>query len=313
MKQLAILLATYNGERFLEEMLASLENQTYQQFICYIHDDGSSDGTQETIDKWVQQHPDRYHILEGEPLGSAKANFLWMLSQVEADYYMFADQDDVWLPDKISKSVQALLQIPADAEEPACVFTDMYVVDEELKVISDSFIRYIGRAPERIELSQLLVENPAAGCTQIFNKPLRKLALQLRDVRCIEMHDIWVLALAATFGKSHVEVVDEPLVYYRQHETNEMGAVAKTKAQKLWKNVMQLCTGEIWKKKREYINLARDLADQLSKVTGLPQEQIAFLEEFSRISQKSKWQRIQFYRMHNIKKNHGTLWMYLWV
>lgn len=313
MKQIAILLATYNGERFLGEMLASLENQTHRQFICYIHDDGSSDGTPEFIQEWASQHRDRYRVLEGPALGSAKANFLWMLSQVEADYYMFADQDDVWLPDKIARSLETLLGVAKDGDQPVCIFTDMYVVDEGLRVKSDSFIRYIGRDPERISLSQLLVENPAAGCTEMFNRPLRELALQLRDVESIEMHDIWVLALAAAFGKGHIGVVDEPLVYYRQHGENEMGAVAESKGQKLLRNITQLCTGELRENKRAYIKQARDLAAQLSYVEGLPKEQVSFLKKFSRIACRGKWQRIQFYRMHDISKNHGTMWMYLWI
>ena len=313
MKQIAILLATYNGEQFLKEMLASLENQTCQQFRCYIHDDGSWDETLTILGEWVNEHPDRYQVLEGESLGSAKANFLWMLSQVEADYYMFADQDDVWLPDKIEKSMEAMQGVAAEADKPACIFTDMYVVDRGLQIQSNSFIRYIGRSPERISLSQLLVENPAAGCTELFNRPLRELAMQLRDMDSIEMHDIWILALAAAFGKEHIGAVDEPLVYYRQHEANEMGAVAESKVQKILRNITQLCTGEFLEKKRAYIRQARDLATQLSYVKGLPGEQVSFLKEFSQIAKKRKWQRLRFYRMHGISKKHGTIWMYLWI
>lgn len=313
MKQIAILLATYNGERFLTEMLTSLENQTYKEFLCYIHDDGSTDGTGEIIQEWVSAHPDRYRVLEGAPRGSAKANFLWMLSQVDADYYMFSDQDDVWLPDKIAKSLEALSEImPVDAQ-PACAFTDMYVVDRELHVISDSFIRYIDRDPKRILLPQLLVENPAAGCTQIFNRTLRDLALQLRDADRIEMHDIWVLSLAAAFGDNNIAVIDAPLVYYRQHEKNEMGAVAESKVHKVFRNITDFLTGKIWRRKKAYISQARDLAEQLSYVEGLPEEQAKFLKEFSQISGQSKWKRIQYYHKNGISKNHGTIWMYLWI
>lgn len=314
MDKIAVLLATYNGRLFLNEMLESLESQSCKQFVCYIHDDGSTDETLDLLSSWVLKYPDKYRILEGPVQGSPQSNFLWMLSQVEADYYMFADQDDVWLPEKIEKSYSKMQEVETRVDGPGCVFTDMYVVDENLKVLDESFIRYIGRDPGRIALSQLLLENPAAGCTQLFNRALRDLALQLQDVNAIEMHDIWVLALAAAFGQNHIGVLDEPLVYYRQHGENEMGAVeAESKIQKVMRNVRLFFTGQFAKQKRAYIQQARDLAGQLALVDGVPGEISTFLEEFAAIGKKSKWKRIQFYRKHDITKNHGTLWMYLWV
>lgn len=314
MDKIAVLLATYNGRLFLNEMLESLACQSCKQFVCYIHDDGSTDDTLDLLSSWASKYPDKYRILEGPTQGSPQSNFLWMLSQVEADYYMFADQDDVWLPEKIEKSWRKLQEVEAQSEGPVCVFTDMYVVDEELHVLDKSFIRYIGRDPGRIALSQLLLENPAAGCTQLFNRALRDLALQLQDVNAIEMHDIWVLALAAAFGQNHIGVVDEPLVYYRQHGENEMGAVeAESKIQKVMRNVRLFFTGQFAKQKRAYIQQARDLAGQLSLVDVLPEEVRDFLSEFAEIGSKGKLARIRFYRKHNITKNQGTLWMYLWV
>ncbi|MDD6194992.1 MAG: glycosyltransferase family 2 protein [Lachnospiraceae bacterium] len=313
MKQVAILLATYNGKKYLGKMLASLESQTYQQFVCYIHDDGSTDGTMDVMEEWISEHGGKYRILEGPAQGSPQANFLWMLSQAEADYYMFADQDDVWLPEKIEKTVDKFSEIEAGVEGPICVFSDMYVVDEGLQIMSQSFIRYIDRDPKRTALSQLLMENPAAGCTQLFNRELRDLALQLQDMEQIEMHDIWVLALAAAFGQDHVGVVDEPLVYYRQHGDNEMGAVAESRLQKVIRNIRLIFSGAVFEKKRVYIQQARDLAGQLALVDGLPEEMHDFLKEFADIGSRGKLARVRFYRKHHITKNHGTLWLYLWV
>lgn len=313
MDSIAILLATYNGAEYLPEMLVSLETQTYRDFVCYIHDDGSTDQTSALVAEWVSQHSDRYRVLEGPAQGSPQANFLWLLSQVEAEYYMFADQDDVWLPNKIEKTVGKFEEVAICVQGPICVFSDMYVVDESLQVMSDSFIRYIGRNPKRTCLSQLLLENPAAGCTQLFNRKLRDLALQLQDVNAIEMHDAWVLALAAAFGKEHVGVVDEPLVYYRQHGENEMGAVSESKAQKVMRNIRLVCSGDFAKQKHAYIQQARDLAGQLALVDGVPDDVRCFLKAFADIGSAGKLARVRFYRKHNITKNHGTLWMYLWV
>ncbi len=313
MSQIAVLLATYNGIKYLPEMLDSLESQSCQEFVCYIHDDGSTDGTVEQLQQWMKGHPNQYHMIEGPAQGSAKRNFLWMLSQVESKYYMFADQDDVWLPEKIEKSFEKLRAMETEESKPYCIFTDMYVVDQRLQVIDESFIRYIDRSPERVSLNQLLVDNPAAGCTMMFNRSLRDMALQIHDINHIEMHDIWLLALAATHGEGHVGVIKEPLVYYRQHDENEMGAVAEHTAQKIVRNLTDIYDGEVFRRKRNFIRQARNLAEQLSLVKEVPETQKRFLSEFANIASKRKWQRIRFYKMHHIDRLHGTKWMYLWV
>ena len=128
------------------------------------------------------------------------------------------------------------------------------------------------------------------------------------------MHDIWVLALVAAFGQDHVGVVDEPLVYYRQHGDNEMGAVAaESKVQKVMRNIKPVCSGEFAERKRAYIRQTRDLANQLSLVNDVLEDVRCFLREFADIGNRSKLARVRFYWRHNISKNHGTLWMYLWV
>lgn len=313
MNQIAILLATYNGIRYLPEMLNSIEAQSYQDFVCFIHDDGSEDGTADLLKQWVDAHPDKYQLLVGPSQRSAKMNFLWMLSQVDAEYYLFADQDDVWLPEKIAKSFERLQAIEADKRQPYCVFTDMYVVDSDLKLIDNSFIRYIDRSPDRVSLNHLLVDNPAAGCTFMFNHSLRNMALQLHDVNHIEMHDIWLLALAATYGREHVCAIEEPLVYYRQHDGNEMGAVAENIMQKIARNLRNIFDGEVFRRKHRFICRARELAEQLSMVDEVPPKQKEFLREFSKIGSKRKLKRIHFYKKHDISRLHGTKWMYIWV
>nr|MCR5355221.1 glycosyltransferase [Lachnospiraceae bacterium] len=91
--KIAILMATYNGEKYLRQQVESIMNQTEQNFLLVIHDDGSTDGTVEVIEELAAIYgTSRLQVLEGPSTGSAKMNFLWMLSQVQASYYMFADQ-----------------------------------------------------------------------------------------------------------------------------------------------------------------------------------------------------------------------------
>ena len=286
MQPVAILLATYNGEKYIEEFLISLQGQTFQNYICYIHDDGSRDRTRRIAEEFEKRDPGHFQILEGPSQGGAKENFLWMLGQIEAEYYMFADQDDVWLPEKIEKSVRTITEKkegPQAGEEagPLCVFTDMYVTDEKLRVMSDSFIRYI--------------------------------AIQLKHPKRVEMHDVWVLALAAACGEQCIRVLDEPLVYYRQHGDNEMGAFSESFLEKIKRNARDVLSGNMTREKREFVQKARILAGELCLVEGLPEKNRKILKAFSEIGEKGKLTRVLFYRKYDFSRNRGTIWMYLWV
>ena len=315
-KRIAILLATYNGEKYLSELLESIEHQSYSDFVCYIHDDGSTDGTGRIIDAYCQHVSDkasRFISLAGPPTGSAKANFMHMLSQVEADYYMFADQDDVWLPDKIEKSLRCLKE-----NDAWCVCTDLCVTDENLNTIAPNMMTWIGRDLSRIHPHQLMIDNVAAGCTMLFTKELRDIAIQLQHVDKILMHDQWVAVIAAMYGK--LAVLKESTILYRQHGDNEMGAVHESIGDKGIRLIKELFTGTMYQEKKAFIQEARDLAGELLLLKGLPgrelpDEERQFLKNFTPIDTKSKFQRIAFYRTNKLdrKSRLSTLWMWLWV
>jgi len=311
----AILLATYNGEKYLGEMLQSLEDQTYENFTVYIHDDGSTDGTISMLQTWIDEHQadtkKQYVLLEGAKTGSAKANFMWMLSQVESDYYMFADQDDVWLPNKVERSVIALSKLDNGKLYPACIFSDMYVVDKDLNIIDESFIQYLGRDVNNVDYTQILIDNPGAGCTYCFDKKLRDMAITLTDVSSIPMHDHFILALAAASGR--VQGIDEPLLYYRQTGYNEMGAVTETKLQKVARNLKDLLNGSFKAKKMAFIAEAKNLAWVILSIDGINEDVKPVLEEFINIDGKKKSERRRFYKEHNFTRAHGNFWMRLWV
>lgn len=105
----------------------------------------------------------------------------------------------------------------------------MQVVDENLQRLPRLSSAISDRDPYRRSMAEIIMDNPAAGCTMLFNRPLRDAALELRDPTKIEMHDVWILALAAAYGTEHVGVVDEACAYYRQHANNEMGARTESK------------------------------------------------------------------------------------
>lgn len=314
MRDVAILLATYNGEQYIKQQLDSLFAQTYQNFRIVIHDDGSEDNTVAIINEYNERYPDRIEIIYGHSSGGAKTNFVYLLNEVEADYYLLCDQDDVWLPDKMERSLKKLHEMEAEnsSKMPLIVFTDMYVTDANLNIIDDSFIRYLGRLPENTAYTQILIDNPAAGTTMCFNRALRDLAVSSKNVAWenVPMHDAWLLEVGAIFGK--VDCIDKPLVYYRQTGHNTMGAVTESTSEKVVRNTKDVGSGLIAKKKA-FINEARAFAREILRLKDIPEDKLKVLNEFVHIGTKPKLIRMKFYKENNFTRANHNLWMRLWV
>ena len=233
--KIAILLSTYNGAKFLQEQLDSLINQSYSNTILVIRDDGSSDPTPDIISYFAENHEDKVHIVDNnnENLG-ASGSFACLIEYVlqnkselglNAAYMMFCDQDDIWFEDKIEKQVDAMLALESekgsDGETPPLlVHTDLQVVSEENEPIADSLINYQGLEIERNRFSNMVISNLVTGCTALINESLARKAIPVSKQAI--MHDWWLALVAAAFGK--VVFLDAPLVHYRQHGSNTIGA-----------------------------------------------------------------------------------------
>lgn len=218
-----ILLATYNGEKYLPELLDSVLNQGFRQFHLYIRDDGSTDGTNAILDDYAQRYVGNITVVRDEKrLGSAKDNFFCLMGQGTANYIMFADQDDVWNPDKVERTVQAMTRAETDygSETPILVHTDLTVVDEALRPIEPSLMRMQKLNPSYRTPNRLLVQNNVTGCTVMVNRALLKRGI-CSDERII-MHDWWLALIAAEFGK--IVFLEKPSILYRQHNENRVGA-----------------------------------------------------------------------------------------
>lgn len=219
--RMAILLATYNGGLFLKEQLDSLFGQTDQDWHLYIHDDGSADDTVSVLEAYQKRYPDRITVMDGAPTGSAKNNFYYLLSRVEAPLYMFSDQDDVWLPDKIRLTRRAW-EKHSSAEKPVLVFSDLKIADEKLNVISESMWNYYRFNTKDIQMRTLIVQNVVTGCTMLVNRALRDAMLKYRHIENIPMHDKWAAMIAVNFGE--IVRLNRATILYRQHSHNSVGA-----------------------------------------------------------------------------------------
>lgn len=212
----AVLLSTYNGMKYIEEQLNSLFSQVGDfDLTIYIRDDGSSDGTGQFIQEFMNEH--RNIILNlGKNLGVI-GSFFELLSSVEKyDYYAFCDQDDIWHPLKIEAAL--LFLDKAEHKVPAAYCTSYDYVDENLNVL--------GRSPISgdISINNLLIENCAPGCTVLFNHSLLQICrrAQLNNIHDkVVMHDWFVVLTAILFGNLYFD--NNSYIYYRQHANNVVG------------------------------------------------------------------------------------------
>jgi glycosyltransferase involved in cell wall biosynthesis len=226
MPSIDILLATYNGEAYIDALVDSLLSQTYPAFRILVSDDGSTDATPQRLQAYAQRYPGRIVCIPNpKPGRGALRNFEHLMQssllQGQARWFAFADQDDVWLPDKLALSAQRMLVLEAAGwgQSPCLVHTDLCVVDEQQRVIHASMIGYEGLDPLAATRETLLSVNEVTGCTLLGNRSLLELALPIPDAAIV--HDWWCAVLAGSGARAFLA---QPTVYYRQHGANQIGA-----------------------------------------------------------------------------------------
>jgi glycosyltransferase involved in cell wall biosynthesis len=219
---IAILLSTYNGENYLEDQIKSIINQTYANWTLYVRDDGSTDRTLDILRRYASEYTN-INILYDEIHRDACCSFLWLLSEVDSQYYMFCDQDDVWIENKIEISFLTMVtQEKQTPDIPIIVNTDLVVVDSALNSIDTSFWRYAKINPYPDHAYNYVVTNYVTGCTMLFNQHAKRVSLKLN--KYILMHDYWI-ALNVLHHKGVILPLPLKTVLYRQHSSNKLGAV----------------------------------------------------------------------------------------
>jgi glycosyltransferase involved in cell wall biosynthesis len=213
-----ILLCTLNGERFLDEQLASLDGQTFTRWRLVVSDDGSTDRTGSILQAFKSAHtPGQVEIIDG-PRRGAPANFLFLACAhpPRSAYYAFCDQDDVWEADKLARAIAILEQMPPGI--PALYGSRTSLIDESGRQIGLSPL-----FPRMPTFRSALVQSIAGGNTMVFNRKARELLALCGPDVTVPSHDWWLYQVTSACG-GVVHYDAWPSVRYRQHNRNVIGA-----------------------------------------------------------------------------------------
>jgi glycosyltransferase involved in cell wall biosynthesis len=220
----AILMCTFNGECFLKEQLDSIAQQTYSNWVLWVSDDGSSDRTLELLRKTQAQWGEhKLHIVSGPGKGFAR-NFLSLTcrTEIEATYFAFSDQDDIWIPEKLCRAIGMLEKLAQDT--PALYGSRTQLINAQGQIIGISKL-----IAHDLTFHNALVQNVVGGNTMVFNQMLRESVQSAGGELDVVSHDWW-LYLLATAIKGQIIFDRQPFIHYRQHKHNLVGANTSTYA-----------------------------------------------------------------------------------
>ncbi len=222
-----ILLATYNGEKFLDEQFRSIFEQEFHDFRIVVRDDGSTDQTLNILAKWKGLYPQKIEIIEDDlkNLGPTQ-NFNRLMEFSRAPYICFSDQDDKWHPSKLSLQMQKILEVEDNYPDIAVmVFCDLVLCDDQLNIISTSLMEKDRLDETALGPHQLLMQNVPYGCATIINRKLLEIASPI-DQRAL-LHDHWLSIISSLTGK--IAFLDEALIYHRVHDSNASRSASEHK------------------------------------------------------------------------------------
>lgn len=291
-----ILMATYNGERYVREQIESIQAQTFEDWRLLVSDDCSTDGTLAVVRGMASKDSRIMIAPSGTSFGSAKANFIHLLSMVDAPYAMYCDQDDVWLPEKIERQLAAIVELEKneDANLPLAVLSDSIVTDSVLNVTEDSFLAMNTTMPFQVCLENQLVENAVPGNCLLINSALATIMSSLPNCERIVMHDWATLIVALALGK--VCAIEKGLLLYRQHSNNAAG-VANRKQ-------FSFLLGKMLGRPRSSFEASSDQARAIVDWLGdsLPARSMEPMRAWGEIYSHSKLERIAICRRYGLWK-----------
>lgn len=206
-----ILLATYNGAKYLKPQIMSILYQTYTDWVLYIHDDGSTDGTIDIIKEFECNYPNIHYVNDGISHLGPGMNFMHLLNSSKSSFVCFCDQDDIWFDNKLEVMVNAFSDV--DMSKP-------FVVYSQARDFFSERHNYIGRysySYKHYTIKDSIFKNGGIqGCASMFNAAMRDFINIKHDY--VAMHD-HILMLAGIINNG-IKYVDTPLFLYRQHFKN---------------------------------------------------------------------------------------------
>ncbi|MBD8188363.1 MULTISPECIES: glycosyltransferase family 2 protein [Pseudomonas syringae group] len=280
--RVAILMCTYNGAAYLSEQLDSFFAQTFPNWVLYVSDDASTDETHHILaDYQARWGRDRMVIFKGPCNGFAE-NFISLVqrTEIEADYFAFSDQDDVWFGDKLERSVACL--DPLGESTPALYCSRTRLVDANLNIIG---VSPLFRKPPSFR--NALVQSLAGANTMLINRSARDLLMRLPHKPPLIVHD-WLTYLLVTGCGGYVFYDADPTLYYRQHGGNLIGANASTRDRLL--RLRKMLSGRFIVWNDANVSILRGMEQSL---TG---ESRALLDHFDNGRRSGFFQRVSTFR-----------------
>lgn len=285
---IAILLGSYNGEKYIQEQLDSFTEQSHSDWSLWASDDGSTDKTLSIVKEFSQKVVNnQVHQLEGPRKGFA-ANFLSIVCNpdLKADAYAYSDQDDIWMKDKLERAAQFLRSVQKSV--PALYCSRTLYVDENNKPLqfSQSYLR-------PALFANALVQNIASGNTMVFNDAARALLIKLEGNSEIDLHD-WLTYILITGAGGSVFFDQKPSVRYRQHSKNLIGMNNSIRA-KIGR-IQMLFRGRFKDWNERHVTVLRGLSDLLTPQNNTILEQFAKARKSKGILRLAELKRSGVYR-----------------
>jgi len=291
---ISVALACYNGEKYVEQQLDSIFGQTYPAVEVVVSFDESSDNTFQVVQKFTEKV--NFKLVKNNGLKGVVNNFKNAIQPTTGQYLAFSDQDDVWLTQKLEKSLKLIQSQEkiSGQDYPIMVFTELTVTDSKLNTISGSYMTKMGLNPNNTSLAQLLIENVATGCTILMNRAMKDL---ITEMPCDAiMHDVFCAMAASCFGK--ILYLPITTVQYRQHGSNVIGASEKVISESLVRTI------SVRGNKSEFLQSEILNAEVFRNHyhSRLNEKQLNLLDHFIKIKSLSRMQRMIFLWGNGFKK-----------
>lgn len=282
---LAVVLATCNGARYLEQQIQSLLLQSRQPDLILIFDDASDDSTPQLLEKYASLP--NVKVSKNEKRIGANENFKQAVAAVPVGYDIaFCDQDDYWLPEKLERSVELLHALKAAPQQPALIYSDLILMDEEDQMINASVHQQRGQHRYRHVWDTFIFGNMVSGCTIVMNSAMKQVMAAMPPAEEF-IYDAWLAMAGFSFGK--IGCLSQPLIRYRQHSRNL--TFAHHRADHRWgrwiKHLTQLFQHSDFL--QEEIALAK--AFQNAFRHQLSTEQAASLQQLIQLEQAPHWKK----------------------